>query len=75
MEESTNIELIDAVNLICEYVGSNLPEHWEIKLNMSSIECTMDLISPDGRDVEYETERGLSALRSIVETARNNNKL
>ena len=67
--EATNIQLIDAVNLLCQHVEGRLKNGYQIVLEMSSDECTLELHSPDGDCVEFESDRTISLINLAIAAA------
>ena len=64
-------ELIDACNLLCRFVEENLPADWEIVLHMGSEEAYLDLINPEGDDIEFSTaDQGESTIAGLCEDAQ-----
>lgn len=62
--------LIDAVNLICEFVEENLPEGWSLSLAMNSEESYLELTNPNGDDVDIPSaEYGHSGLAQACDEA------
>lgn len=63
-------ELIDACNLLCEYVEKSLPADYEIALVMRGSESECILYDVEGRDVEVIGELGRSLIAEMCEVAR-----
>lgn len=62
--------LIESSNLLCEFVGNNLPEGYSIRLDMSRTESTLELILPDGEEFSaVDVDRGRSAIARLCEDA------
>jgi hypothetical protein len=63
--------LIDAVNLICEFVEGNLPQGWNLSLTMNSEDASLELLDPNGDDVDIGTsDPGYSNLAQACDDAR-----
>lgn len=68
---STDRQLIDAVNLLCQYVDENLPRGWEITLTMRNGEAEATLTDPFGEDVWTDAaDYNVSTLRDMCDTAK-----
>ena len=63
-------ELIDACNLLCEFVGKNLPADYEIALIMRADEAECNLIDIEGDEVEVIGDRGRSTIAEMCVVAR-----
>ena len=67
--EPTNSELIEAMNMLCEHVQSNLPAGWTIRLDMSSIEATLELLDHEDIAHEIECHTFISPVNSMIDYA------
>lgn len=69
-KEPTDRELIDAVNLLCDFVSDRLPDGWQLSLVMSRDEAYLELMGPDG-DTHPDADSGGdgSSIRNSVEYA------
>lgn len=68
-DKSVQKSLIDAVNLIAEYVKQNLPEYWLITLEFASDEVDIGLLDCEFDSHEFYTDRGISAIESACDEA------
>ena len=50
---TTSRQLIDAVNLLCEYAIRRLPPGYQLSLGVLNGEATVELIDDDGEEVEW----------------------
>lgn len=63
-------ELIDAVNLICDYAQKNLPSGWSIDLTLARDECSSELFDPMGDEIEDTFgESGISSIAAMCDHA------
>lgn len=63
-------QLIDAVNLIAEYVGESLSAGWSLSIVMVRGEATLELVDPKGNEVEYgDVDHGESSLVAACEAS------
>jgi hypothetical protein len=65
-------QLIDAVNLIAEYIGEHLPEDWSIKMTFDAQEASMILVKPDGDHVADFGDGDRSSIIDACEFATEN---
>lgn len=65
----TEKKLIDAANFIGQFVSKNLPADWEIILTINSKESSIELIDPDGEEVEYYSEVDVSTISGMCNNA------
>ena len=68
----SNIELIEALNLLCEHCLTHLSDGWEIVLTMRRADCSLELLDPDGTIIDVETDVGCGLLATMC---RESNKL
>jgi len=65
--------LIDAMNLLGEFVAENMPDSdgvWEIRLCMNRDESYIDLIDPNGNEIECQSaDQGTSTIQELCDTA------
>jgi len=69
-KEATNSELIDALNLCCDHIGSRLPEGYEVVITLCSDEASLSLRDPKGESVEIEPQTSISGLNSVISSAK-----
>lgn len=63
-------QLIDACNLLCEFVDDHLPSGWDIELTMGKGEASVKLIDPSGEEVWTDSpDYGVSTLSDMIESA------
>lgn len=65
--EPSHQQLIDAMNLICEYGMKHLADGWTIGLHIERGECSCELMDCDADVVEVASEFGVSHLVSMCE--------
>ena len=70
MPEATNSELIDAMNLLSEHVDGRLPHGYCIRINMRNDEADIELIDPDGENVDLSSEVEVSPLNDAICNAK-----
>ena len=67
---SIDKELIDAANLLCRFVETNIPRGCRLDVCMSRDEAYLSLTDPDGEDRELPTaDAGVSSIRDACEVA------
>lgn len=52
LSRNTSKELRDALNLIGEYCCNNLPDGWQLTINLNSEKVSLDLTDPSGNDAQ-----------------------
>lgn len=67
MSEPANRELFDALNLICKYGMEHLAEGWEISISISSDECSIELLNPEGEEEHVDVDYLQSTLRAMCD--------
>ena len=50
--DSNGVTLTECLNLLCEHAERNLPEDWTIVVKFGRNESTIELVDPDGNDIE-----------------------
>ena len=65
--EPSDRELIDAMNLIGEYVTNHLADGWQITIYCDKNGMAVGLEDEFANDVQAEVERDVSLLRSMCE--------
>lgn len=69
-EHPTNSDMIDALNMVCEYAESNLPKGWMIQLTMTSDESYLELTDSDSVVHEVEVDGWESAVVAMCEYSK-----
>lgn len=66
----THSELIDALNLLCEYAEEHLPKDYTITAEFTREEQTLELTDRDGEVIESYPDALLSAFAQMCTDAR-----
>ncbi len=69
-DRETQKRLIEACNLICEYVSSRLPEYWQVVLTIEKDDVNLELLNPDGEDCFVDSvDYGISVIDDLCVAA------
>lgn len=67
---SISKRLINALNLICEYVEDHLEPGWELIIKIENGESSMSLIRPDSTEEHVDAEHSVSQILALCDTSR-----
>lgn len=69
-EKKTQRDLIDACNLLCEFIMDRIPKGWEIELTMGSEDAGVCLRSPHGEYIHSDCEdNNTSSISALCDDA------
>lgn len=63
----TDRQLIDALNLVCDYAMRRIAPGWQIELTIASDESCLTLYDADGTQYDVVPETGQSMIRDMCD--------